>query len=63
MNIYYVTSTGDAYLENGTRIVNPSLYRKSAGNLPIFLYGNAYRINWQNVKSRGMGLPSNWEKR
>lgn len=62
MNIYYVTSENAAYLENGTKIVEPKSYNKALGNLPVFLHGNKYQVNWQNVTTKGTGAPSTWTK-
>lgn len=62
MNIYYVIDEQIAYLENGTKIMQHVSYSDNVVNLPTFIYGKEYQINWQNVKVKGSGVPSTWEK-
>lgn len=63
MKIFYVKDEAQGYFEDGTLIVAPTATFSSVTPVfPLFIYGNTYSVQWQNVKTKGEGLPSTWEK-
>lgn len=63
MKVFYVKDEAQGYLEDGTLIVAPTTTFSGVNPIfPLFIYGNTYSVQWQNVKTKGEGLPETWEK-